>query len=128
MIKCFLSHSSKDKERYVRIVADNLRSDATILDERTFEKGMMTIEEIQKALNETSLFIIFLSRHALESEWVQNELANARELLEQKQLDRIYPIIIDSELTYNDLRIPQPLRGTCCVPFQCALALSEDKQ
>ena len=56
MIKCFLSHSSKDKERYVRIVADNLRSDATILDERTFEKGMMTIEEIQKALNETSLF------------------------------------------------------------------------
>ena len=107
MIKCFLSHSSKDKERYVRIVADNLRSDATILDERTFEKGMMTIEEIQKALNETSLFIIFLSRHALESEWVQNELANARELLEQKQLDRIYPIIIDSELTYNDLRIPK---------------------
>ena len=80
MIKCFLSHSSKDKERYIRVVAENLRTDATLFDEITFEKGMMNIEEIHHALNDTSLFVIFLSGHSLDSDWVKEELTYAKEL------------------------------------------------
>ena len=107
MIKCFLSHSSKDKDHYVRIVAENLRRDATIFDEITFEKGMMTIEEIHSALNDTSLFVIFLSNHSLDSKWVQEELAYAKDKFDQHQLDRIYPIIIDENVQYDDSRIPE---------------------
>lgn len=110
MIKCFLSHSSKDKERYIRIVAENLRTDATLFDEITFEKGMMNIEEIHNALNDTSLFVIFLSEHSLNSDWVREELIYAKEKLDQEQIDRIYPIIIDDKVNYRDERIPEWMR------------------
>ena len=110
MIKCFLSHSSKDKERYIRIVAENLRTDATLFDEITFEKGMMNIEEIHNALNDTSLFVIFLSEHSLNSDWVREELTYAKEKLDQEQIDRIYPIIIDDKVNYKDERIPEWMR------------------
>lgn len=39
MIKAFLSHSSKDKEHYVRNVANWLGKENIIYDEFTFEKG-----------------------------------------------------------------------------------------
>ena len=110
MIKCFLSHSSKDKEHYVRIVAENLRQSATIFDEVTFEKGMQNIEEIHEALDETSLFVIFLSNHSLDSDWVKEELVYAKNRLDKQQLDRIYPIIIDENIRYDDVRIPDWMR------------------
>ncbi len=110
MIKCFLSHSSSDKERYVRIVASKLHRDVRILDEDTFEAGMQPIEEIARLLNETALFVIFLSSHALDSTWVQQELAGAKALFDQSKLEKIYPIIIESGLTHADPRIPNWMR------------------
>lgn len=110
MIKCFLSHSSKDKASYVRPVAEKLKTEVKVFDEETFEKGMSPAEEIIAGLGETSLFVIFLSEHALESDWVKNELSRAKFLLDQDKIDRIYPIIIDEGLDYTDSRIPQWMR------------------
>ena len=106
MIKCFLSHSSKDKESYVRIVAARLRKEVRVFDEETFEKGMKTIDEITHGLDESSLFVIFLSESALSSPWVQNELAGAKSRFDDATLSRIYPIIIDPEVRFEDPRIP----------------------
>lgn len=39
MIKAFLSHSSKDKNSYVRNVANWLNKDNIVYDEYTFEEG-----------------------------------------------------------------------------------------
>lgn len=110
MIKCFLSHSSKDKIGYVRLVAEKLKKEIKIFDEETFEKGMSPAEEIISGLGETSLFVIFISKHALESSWVKDELNNAKFLLDQNKIDRIYPIIIDEGLDHTDPRIPQWMR------------------
>lgn len=110
MIKCFLSHSSSDKERYVRIVASKLNREVRIFDEETFEAGMPPIEEIAAALNETALFVIFLSSKALDSDWVQKELSSAKSLFDASKLERIYPIIIEDGLTHEDSRIPQWMR------------------
>ena len=85
MPNIFLSHSSTDKERYVKIVANQLQKQldehAIYYDEYTFESGMKSMEEISKSLKETDLFVVFLSRKALESDWVKKELLISRELL-----------------------------------------------
>ncbi|MGR5145556.1 TIR domain-containing protein [Photobacterium alginatilyticum] len=107
MIKCFLSHSSKDKESFVRIVKNEIKKEATIYDEDTFEKGMKPIDEIMSGLEDSSLFVIFLSEASLSSEWVEIELNKAKELLDDNIIQRIYPIIIDKNITYEDKRIPE---------------------
>ena len=105
MIKCFLSHSSKDKD-YVRVVASGLRKETRIFDEQTFEKGMSPSEEILKGLDDTSLFVLFLSDSALESDWVKEEMRLAKKKVEDGHLQRIYPIIIDDKITFTDPRVP----------------------
>ncbi|HGK4782591.1 TPA: toll/interleukin-1 receptor domain-containing protein, partial [Enterobacter cloacae] len=105
MIKCFLSHSSKDKD-YVRQVASGLRKETRIFDEQTFEKGMSPAEEIIKGLDDTSLFVLFLSDSALESKWVKEEMRLAKTKVDEGHLQRIYPIIIDDKITFSDERIP----------------------
>ncbi len=110
MIKCFLSHSSSDKERFVRPVASKLYREARIFDEETFEAGMPPAEEIASALDESAIFVIFLSSKALESDWVQNELGRAKLLFDESKLQRIYPIIIEDGLTHLDSRIPEWMR------------------
>jgi hypothetical protein len=105
MIKCFLSHSSKDKG-YVRAVASGLRKETRIFDEQTFEKGMSPAEEIINGLDDTSLFVLFLSDSALESEWVKKEMRLAKAKVDEGDIQRIYPIIIDDKIDYTDERIP----------------------
>lgn len=107
MIKAFLSHSTSDKERYVRIVASQLGEDNCVYDEYTFDFGLQSIEEIIRGLEVCQLFVVFLSSEAFGSKWVQKEILLAHEKLTARELDRIYPIIIDPSVTYLDTRIPQ---------------------
>lgn len=112
MIKCFLSHSSHDKESYVRLVANRIRKEVKVFDEETFEEGMSPIDEIAQGFDESFLFVIFLSNAALESKWVQEELASAKNRFESGQLERIYPIIIEPGISYDDVRIPGWMRDS----------------
>ena len=111
MANIFLSHSSKDKERYVRLVAEKLEKEfdehSVHYDEHTFEAGMKSLEEIEKSLHKTDLFVIFLSRASLNSDWVQKELFVARE---SNIIKRIYPIVIEENLNWNDKEIPEWLK------------------
>jgi len=110
MIKAFLSHSSKDKDSYVRIVADKLSNKMNIIyDEYTFEIGNRTLDEIMNGLEKTELFVFFISDNSLNSEWVQNEVLTAGNKL-GKRLKQFYPIIIDKNITYKDERIPEWLQ------------------
>jgi hypothetical protein len=110
MIKTFLSHSSKDKGLYVRIVADKIGQNNCVYDEYTFEAGMKPFEEIMRGLNESQLFVAFISEAALQSRWVQLELLQAQRKLDHGQLSRVFPIIIDPNVTHNDKRIPDWMR------------------
>jgi hypothetical protein len=110
MQRVFLSHSSKDKDSYVRIVAnkliEKLGEDSIVLDELTFQEGRRIIDEIKESLKTTDLFVIFISDNSLTSDWVQNELEEAYNLWQNKNVKQICPIIIDSKIKYDDSRIP----------------------
>jgi hypothetical protein len=110
MIRAFLSHSSKDKDHYVRGVAKWLGKDNIIYDEWTFEEGEKPLDEILKSLDITELFVLFLSNNALDSDWVQTEIVQAKNRLDASSIAKIFPIIIEDGLTYDDERIPDWLR------------------
>lgn len=110
MPKAYLCHSSEDKKTYVDIVAKQLGPQRCIYDDHSFQEGMKSFEEIEKGLNKTDIFVLFLSNTSLESSWVKVELKKARDLLGEQVIKRIYPIIIDPTLTYKDLRIPKWIR------------------
>ncbi len=110
MIKAFLSHSSKDKYDYVRRVAKWLGKDNVIFDEFTFEEGEKTLDEILRGLGNTELFVLFLSNNALNSEWVQREITEAKSRLDASLICKVFPIIIEDGLTHEDKRIPDWLR------------------
>lgn len=113
MQKVFISHSSNDKISYVNKVAEKLiielGHENVILDEITFEAGRKTVEEIEACLNTTGLFVFFISETSLNSDWVREELCKT-EALWKNNLLQVCPLIIDSSITHNDVRIPKWMR------------------
>ncbi|WP_392455516.1 TIR domain-containing protein [Chryseomicrobium aureum] len=116
MKRVFLSHSSKDKWFYIENVVSKLTrligSDKFIYDSKTFEEGQETSQEIKKWLENTDLFVLFISDAALKSDWVKKEILKAKDLLDKKELHKIYPIIIDESITHEDPRIPKWMSDT----------------
>lgn len=113
-MRIFLSHSSKDKETYCNAVAQNLieklGKDSIVYDAVTFEAGEKALDEINRTLSISDLYVIMLSSNAIESDWVKYELNKAYEKLNARTLNRIYPLIIDSTLNFADERIPEWLK------------------
>ncbi|AHB71954.1 hypothetical protein P262_05051 [Cronobacter malonaticus] len=110
MIKAFLSHSSKDKESYVRNVANWLGKESIVYDEFTFEEGEKTLDQIMDGLGESELFVLFISNSALESKWVKREITESKRLYDSGKVLKILPIIIDNSINHEDKRIPKWLR------------------
>lgn len=113
-MRIFISHSSNDKERYcdavARILSEKLGKESIVYDALTFEAGEKSLDEINRTLAITDLYVILLSATAVESDWVKYELSEAHKKLADKKLNRIYPLIIDSTLKFTDKRIPEWLK------------------
>ncbi|PQJ12220.1 hypothetical protein CJD36_000215 [Flavipsychrobacter stenotrophus] len=105
MAKAFLSHSSADKN-LVEIIAKQLGRNRCHYDSLTFEAGEKSIDEIFTGLESTDVFVLFISDNALNSEWVKKEISQAKHLIDRQKISRIFPLIIDKTITYNDERIP----------------------
>lgn len=110
MKRIFLSHSSSDKEGYVRVVAHRIGKETIGYDEWTFEEGERTSNEIKEAIEGSAIFALFISARALESKWVLDEISLAKKQLDAAQLRKIYPVIVEKGLTHDDPRIPKWLR------------------
>ena len=109
MAKAFLSHSSKDKI-LVEKIAIQLGKNNCHYDKFTFDAGNLTLDEIFKGLSDTDVFVLFISKTALESLWIKKEITEAKALSTDKRIDRIFPIIIDKSIDHNDKRIPNWIR------------------
>jgi hypothetical protein len=105
MAKAFLSHSSNDKP-LIDNIAVQLGRNNCHYDRLTFEGGRKTLDEIIEGLEDTDVFVLFISEAALESDWVKNEIKAAKRLYDKKIIDRIFPLIIDKTIKYSDPRIP----------------------
>lgn len=105
MAKVFLSHSSKDKD-LVEYIAKELGFSNVVLDTISFESGKKTIEEIYRTMNDSDIFVLFLSNEALSSEWVEKEILYADGLIRNEKLSTFLPIMIDGNIDHKDKRIP----------------------
>ncbi len=105
MSKIFLSHSSAQKY-LVEKIADKLGKDRVAYDKYSFETGMDSLDEIIRHLNSTDLFVVFISKEALESNWVKTELAQANKLTLLNSIKQFLPIIVDKSIEHDDARIP----------------------
>lgn len=103
--KVFLSHSSKNKW-YVRQIADRLKRDAIEYDEYTFDEGVKTLDEVYSALDSTGIFVLFLSKNAFQSIWVQKEIVRASEYILNGKINRFLPIVIDTDIKYDSPEVP----------------------
>lgn len=73
MLKAFLSHSSLDKQE-VRKIKTKLQRIWAYFDEDCFEVGEDFRNEIINHLEDTNLFVLFVSSNSLSSSWVQFEI------------------------------------------------------
>ncbi len=100
--RAFLSHSSADKG-VVGEVARILGRAAVIFDAFEFSVGDEFKDAILKGLSRSDIFVLFASRKALESGWVQFELASASEALVKQALSKVITFIIDPDLQLDSI-------------------------
>lgn len=105
-MKVFISHSSIDK-RFVRTLKDDLDANGidTFFDEDSLELGDSLKEKLDSALDESSHFVIILSPHSVNSNWVKYELTGAVKLFAEKTLKKIIPI------KYRECDLPNDISG-----------------
>lgn len=111
MIKAFISHSSAQK-KFVRDLVENLGRDFCIVDCYNFESAYRTINEIYKKIEQSTVFVLLLSRESLESDWVAEEVRYAQKNLSPDKLDRFWPYIVDEGLELEDC--PEWMRKDEC--------------
>lgn len=111
MIKAFISHSSAQKE-YVRELVDSLGRDYCIVDCYNFAPAYKTMDEIFRKIEQSTVFVLLISKESLDSDWVKDEIRFARQHLSPDKLDRFWPYIIDETLSVEDC--PEWMRKDEC--------------
>jgi len=118
LLRIFLCHSSGDKPA-VRELYHRLRSAAFYiapwLDEEDLLPGQRWEDEIPKAVRESDVVIICLSRHSINKKgYVQKEIKFALDVADEQPEGTIYLIPVGLE----DCEIPQRLKHLHCVNLQ----------
>jgi hypothetical protein len=93
-IRAFLSHSSKDKA-LISGIYKQLKSAHVHYDEATFEKGETSAAEIFRAMEKTSVFVLFVSSHSVSSKWVQTEMMLAQHYFSAGSIRKILVFLLD---------------------------------
>ena len=108
MIKVFISHSSVQKP-VVEEVANQLGRDFSIVDKYDFESGRKILDEVDKSIDISNIFVLLLSNEGLDSDWVTHEINQVRQYVDE---DRIVflPFIIDTKTDIKYARIQPWIR------------------
>lgn len=101
-MKAFLSHSAKDSE-FVNAVAEELGRQFTWLDRQHFETGDEFLAVMEAGVVDSSVFVLFASKHSLQSTFVDFEVTEARRQLIAKSIDRVLVFLIDPSITHREL-------------------------
>ncbi len=109
MPKTFLSHSSVQHD-LVKRIANKLGYDNCVLDEYHFSEGEPTLSQIFDKIDQSDLFVIFLSDEALNSNWVKREIDYQNTIKDPGISRRLLIFLVDKRIAHNDNRIPEWLR------------------
>ena len=105
--RIFISHSSADKDQFVRPLVALIGPDRVEYDEETFEDARRNEEEILAALERSTHFVVLISDISLDSKWVARELAEARRRINERRLESIIAVRISDQVALTDSRIPE---------------------
>ena len=97
MPRAFISHSHKDKDRFVRKFAERLRADGVDawFDEWEINPGDSLTEKVfSEGLPACNVMIVVLSRDSVESRWVREEL-NAGLVRRIEENAKLVPVRLD---------------------------------
>lgn len=103
-MRAFLSHSSRDAE-FVTAVAHELGRQYTWLDRQQFATGDEFLDGIERGLRDSGVFVLFASRAALDSVFVAFEMAEARQQVVLRSLDRVMVFLLEPSLSFRDLPV-----------------------
>src|SRR6266853_2823351 len=104
--KAFISHASKDKERFVLGFATKLREKGidAWLDRWEIKPGDSLVEKIfEEGIKNANAFLVVLSFNSISKPWVREELDSGVVRKIEKSC-RLIPILID------DCEVPQALK------------------
>lgn len=98
-LTCFISYSSKD-ERFVKHLYDDLQNAGVRcwFAPADLEPGDKFRQKINEAIGRYDKLLLILSRHALGSDWVRQEVELARQRERQKKEQVLFPIRLDSAI------------------------------
>lgn len=110
----FFSYANQDQTRVIPYHDALKRSSFNVwLDCKQIKPGQNWDFEIKRALEKSSLVIVFLSKFSIERRgYVQRELKLALDKLSEKLIDDIYIIPI---LLEDDVIIPEQIKGIQCI-------------
>ena len=100
---CFISYSTKDQEFADRLYADLGNEGVRCwFAPHDIQAGRKIHEQIDQAIRRYDRLLLILSEHSMSSEWVQTEIARARqkEIDEQRQI--LFPISLVSFAKIRD--------------------------
>ncbi|EKD75595.1 MAG: hypothetical protein ACD_44C00090G0001 [uncultured bacterium] len=92
--KAFVSHSSSDKPLLNEVVKQ-VSAARWEIDSLSFEEGRTSANEIFQSMSRSSLFVLFASQEAMNTEWVKSELEIAQHLYYAKKIGGLLVFIID---------------------------------
>lgn len=101
----FISHSSIQKT-YVEELVKLIGTNYLVVDKYTFESGEKLWEEIRSTINECNHFVFLISKEALVSDWVKQEISYVRERIDYDAI-HFYPVIIDETIGIEEPDIPK---------------------
>jgi hypothetical protein len=105
-LKVFLSHSSRDKELAANLAKDLIQRGIDVwIDVWEMNPGDSLLKKIENEIMQATHFMVLLTPHSLESEWVQKEIEIALKDTIIGQC-RIIPVLYD--IDYKD--VPEVLR------------------
>lgn len=121
MSKAFLSHNSFDKD-FVGEVYAQLGAARAVYDKETFRRNCDLVEQIENGLNDCQIYVLFLSKGALESGWVRNEIDIAHELKTKWAVKKFLIFQLD-DTNWADLPVWASRYVTSCPPSPDQVAL-----
>jgi len=96
-MKAFLSHSSLDKDHVEKVVVQ-LGTSQVEVDTDTFTKALFNVQAINEALDRSDLFVLFLSKNSVKSNFVSYETTSALEMIASGKLSKILVLCLDDEV------------------------------
>ncbi|WP_460065624.1 tetratricopeptide repeat protein [Streptomyces sp. YKOK-I1] len=102
MIKAFFSYSTKD-EKFVSEVASQVGRPFVHIDKHSFSSGYDILSSIDVAIRESGLFVLFLTRSSLNSEWVRHEVDEARLHSALGRIKKTLVVLMDQTIRRDEI-------------------------